>query len=64
MGYRSPAVVNAVAEDPPVILFENTDLGESCGKTPDNVAQIAAEVEILTSSQPGIRSSLKVQTSG
>jgi pimeloyl-ACP methyl ester carboxylesterase len=38
-----PAVVNALAESRPVIVFDNTGVGNSSGKTPDNVAQMAAD---------------------
>ena len=37
-----PALVNALAEDRPVIVFDNTGLGKSSGTTPDKVAQMAA----------------------
>src|ERR1700691_4605553 len=37
-----PAVVNGLAEGRPVIVFDNTGVGKSNGKTPDNVAQMAA----------------------
>ena len=38
-----PAVVNALAEDRPVIVFDNTGVGKSSGATPDNVAQMARD---------------------
>jgi len=38
-----PAVVNALAEDRPVVLFDNAGVGKSSGKTPDNVAQMTAD---------------------
>ena len=38
-----PAVVNALAKDRPVIVFNNAGLGHSSGTTPDNVAQMAAD---------------------
>ena len=44
-----PAVVNALAEDRPVIVFDNTGLGKSSGTTPDNVAQMAADAESFIS---------------
>jgi pimeloyl-ACP methyl ester carboxylesterase len=44
-----PAVVNALAEDRPVIVFDNTGLGNSSGATPDNVAQMAADAESFIS---------------
>lgn len=37
-----PAVVNALAEHCPVIVFDNTGVGKSSGTTPDSVAQMAA----------------------
>jgi pimeloyl-ACP methyl ester carboxylesterase len=40
-----PAVVNALAEDHPVIVFDNTGLGQSSGMTPDTVAQMATDAE-------------------
>jgi pimeloyl-ACP methyl ester carboxylesterase len=40
-----PAVVNALATDRPVILFDNTGLGKSSGTTPDNVAQMAIDAK-------------------
>lgn len=40
-----PAVVNGLAENRPVIVFDNTGVGTSSGKTPDNVAQMAADAE-------------------
>ena len=40
-----PALVNALAEDRPVIVFDNPGLGKSSGTTPDNVAQMAADAE-------------------
>ena len=44
-----PAVVNALAKDRPVIVFDNTGLGKSSGTTPDNVAQMAADAESFIS---------------
>jgi pimeloyl-ACP methyl ester carboxylesterase len=38
-----PAVVNALAETRPLIVFDNTGVGKSSGKTPDNVAQMSAD---------------------
>ncbi len=38
-----PAVVNALAEDRPVVVFDNAGVGKSDGKTPDNVAQMATD---------------------
>jgi pimeloyl-ACP methyl ester carboxylesterase len=38
-----PAVVNALAEDRPVVVFDNTGVGRSSGSTPDNVAQMATD---------------------
>ena len=39
-----PAVVNGLAKDRPVIVFDNTGVGKSGGATPDNVAQMASDV--------------------
>jgi len=36
-----PAVVNGLAKDRPVVVFDNTGVGKSSGKTPDNVLQMA-----------------------
>jgi len=44
-----PAVVNALAKDRPVIVFDNTGLGKSGGKTPDSVAQMAADAQSFIS---------------
>src|SRR5271163_4134621 len=44
-----PAVVNALAEGRPVIVFDNAGLGKSSGATPDNVAQMAADAESFIS---------------
>src|SRR5271156_5454865 len=38
-----PAVVNALAERRPVIVFDNTGLGKSSGTTPDTVARMAVD---------------------
>ncbi|HUL42398.1 MAG TPA: alpha/beta hydrolase [Burkholderiales bacterium] len=38
-----PAVVNPLAKDRPVVVFDNSGVGKSGGKTPDNVAQMAAD---------------------
>jgi pimeloyl-ACP methyl ester carboxylesterase len=38
-----PAVVNALAKDRPVVVFDNTGVGKSSGSTPDNVAQMAED---------------------
>jgi pimeloyl-ACP methyl ester carboxylesterase len=40
-----PAVVNNLAARRPVIVFDNTGVGKSGGKTPDNVAQMATDAE-------------------
>jgi pimeloyl-ACP methyl ester carboxylesterase len=40
-----PAVVNGLSESRPVIVFDNTGVGKSNGRTPDNVAQMAADAE-------------------
>jgi pimeloyl-ACP methyl ester carboxylesterase len=38
-----PAVINALAEGRPVVVFDNTGLGKSSGSTPDSVTQMAAD---------------------
>lgn len=38
-----PSVVNGLAVDRPVIVFDNTGVGRSTGSTPDNVAQMASD---------------------
>jgi pimeloyl-ACP methyl ester carboxylesterase len=38
-----PAVVNALAEDRPVIAFDNAGVGRSTGQTPDNVEAMARD---------------------
>jgi len=38
-----PAVVNALARDRPVVVFDNAGVGKSSGQTPDNVAQMTAD---------------------
>src|SRR3984893_15843903 len=40
-----PAVVNGLAASRPVIVFDNTGVGKSSGKTPDNVAQMTTDTE-------------------
>jgi pimeloyl-ACP methyl ester carboxylesterase len=40
-----PEVVNGLAETRPVIVFDNTGVGKSSGKTPDNVAQMTTDAE-------------------
>jgi len=40
-----PAVVNALAKDRPVVVFDNSGVGKSGGKTSDNVAQMAMDAE-------------------
>jgi pimeloyl-ACP methyl ester carboxylesterase len=40
-----PAVVNGLAASRPVIVFDNSGVGKSSGKTPDNVAQMVADAE-------------------
>jgi pimeloyl-ACP methyl ester carboxylesterase len=45
-----PAVVNALASDRPVIVFDNTGVGRSSGQTPDNVEAMARDaVTFITS---------------
>jgi pimeloyl-ACP methyl ester carboxylesterase len=38
-----PALVNALADDRPVIAFDNTGVGRSTGQTPDNVEAMARD---------------------
>ena len=38
-----PAVVNALATDRPVIVFDNAGVGRSTGQTPDNIAAMAGD---------------------
>jgi pimeloyl-ACP methyl ester carboxylesterase len=38
-----PAVVNTLAEDRPVIAFDNAGVGRSTGQTPDNIAAMARD---------------------
>jgi len=38
-----PAVVNGLAGERPVIVFDNAGVGRSTGQTPDNVEQMAAD---------------------
>src|SRR5580698_3296045 len=38
-----PAVVNALAVDRPVIVFDNAGVGRSSGQTPDNIAAMARD---------------------
>lgn len=38
-----PAVVNVLAKERPVVVFDNTGVGKSSGKTPDNVLQMATD---------------------
>ena len=44
-----PAVVNGLARDRPVIVFDNTGVGKSSGATPDTVAQMAADARAFLS---------------
>jgi pimeloyl-ACP methyl ester carboxylesterase len=39
--------VNGLAQDRPVIVFDNAGVGKSSGTTPDNVAKMAADAEHL-----------------
>lgn len=43
MDYWDPAVVNGLAKDRPVIVFDNTGVGKTSGRTPDNVEQMATD---------------------
>ncbi|QKC96372.1 alpha/beta fold hydrolase [Mesorhizobium sp. NZP2298] len=38
-----PAVVNALAADRPVVVFDNAGVGRSTGQTPDNIAAMARD---------------------
>jgi pimeloyl-ACP methyl ester carboxylesterase len=38
-----PVVANGLARTRPVIVFDNSGVGKTSGKTPDNVAQMAAD---------------------
>lgn len=38
-----PAVVNALATDRPVVVFDNAGVGRSTGQTPDNIAAMARD---------------------
>ncbi|GLK85560.1 alpha/beta fold hydrolase [Ancylobacter defluvii] len=40
-----PAMVNALAQTRPVIVFDNLGVGASTGRTPDTVEQMAADAE-------------------
>jgi len=44
-----PAVINGLATDRPVIIFNNAGLGKSTGSTPDNIAQMAADAKAFIS---------------
>jgi pimeloyl-ACP methyl ester carboxylesterase len=44
-----PAVVNVLANGRPLIVFDNTGVGKSSGKTPDNVAQMAEDARSFIS---------------
>lgn len=43
MDYWDPAVVNRLAKNRPVIAFDNTGVGATSGKVPDNVDQMAKD---------------------
>jgi pimeloyl-ACP methyl ester carboxylesterase len=43
-----PALVNALAETRPVIVFDNTGVGKSSGTTPDSVEQMTADAAAFT----------------
>ena len=49
MDFWDPAVVNALAEGRPVIVFDNKGLGKSSWATPNSVAQMAADAESFIS---------------
>src|SRR5258708_31778263 len=38
-----PAVVNGLAKDRPVVLFDNAGIARSGGETPDNIAEMARD---------------------
>jgi pimeloyl-ACP methyl ester carboxylesterase len=40
-----PAVINGLAQTRPLIVFDNSGVGKSSGKTPNNVAQMVADAE-------------------
>jgi pimeloyl-ACP methyl ester carboxylesterase len=42
-----PDVVNPLAQGRPVIVFDNTGVGRSSGKTPDNVDQMTLDAELF-----------------
>ena len=44
-----PAVVNALAEHRPVIVFDNAGIGRSSGTTPDNVARMSSDARAFIS---------------
>ena len=43
MDYWDPAVVNGLAKERPVVVFNNTGVGKTSGTTPDNVEQMATD---------------------
>lgn len=43
MDHWDPLVVNGLAKDRPVVVFDNVGVGLSSGKTPDNVGQMTAD---------------------
>jgi pimeloyl-ACP methyl ester carboxylesterase len=44
-----PAVINALADLRPLIVFDNAGVGRSTGATPDNVAQMAVDAKAFIS---------------
>jgi pimeloyl-ACP methyl ester carboxylesterase len=42
-----PAVVNPLAQDRPVIVFDNAGVGKSSGTTPDSVARMSADAGLF-----------------
>ena len=44
-----PAVINGLAKDRPVVVFDNTGLGRSNGSTPDSVEQMAVDAQSFIS---------------
>ena len=47
MDYWDPAIVDGFARAHPVILFDNTGVSRTTGKTPDNVGQMAQDAVVF-----------------
>jgi pimeloyl-ACP methyl ester carboxylesterase len=45
MDYWDPAVVNGLGKERPVIVFNNTGVGSSSGRVPDNVEQMSIDAQ-------------------